>query len=73
MEIEPTRYIANEIQPNPPILKEINQLKKKEVLAMGEKMNAIIIDYGSETIKAGFDWSSDGPDLIFRPQVSKNK
>jgi actin-related protein 5 len=31
-----------------------------------------VIDYGSETIKAGFELSN-GPELVFRPQVAKNR
>jgi actin-related protein len=40
---------------------------------MGDKMNTIVIDYGSENIKAGYDWSQEGPELVFRPQISKNR
>lgn len=40
---------------------------------MYDRQSAIIIDYGSETIKAGYDMSHDGPCLIFRPQVSKTR
>jgi len=35
-------------------------------------VNTLIIDYGSEKIAAGYEWS-EGPELTFRPQISKNK
>jgi actin-related protein len=43
------------------------------VQALGDRQNTLIIDYGSENIKAGYDSSPDGPELIFRPQISKNR
>lgn len=39
---------------------------------MYDQQSALIIDYGSETIKAGYDLS-DGPALVFRPQISKTR
>jgi hypothetical protein len=47
MDIEPKRYIAKEMRPLPVALKEMNPQRRKEVQLMGEKMNTLIIDYGS--------------------------
>lgn len=73
MDIEPRRYVAKEMKPLPVTLKEMNPQRRKEVQLMGDKMNTLIIDYGSENIKAGYDWSPEGPELVFRPQISKNR
>lgn len=61
MDIEPTKYVAREMKPQTVSLKEIHNSRRKEVQLMGDKMNTLIIDYGSENIKAGYDWSNDGP------------
>lgn len=61
MDIEPTKYLAKDIKPLPSVLKEVPNSKKREVQSLGDKMSPIIIDYGSENIKAGYDWSQDGP------------
>lgn len=53
-------------------LREVDQARKKELHSWGEKSNTIIVDYGSETIKAGYEQSID-PELVFRPQISKNR
>ena len=37
-----------------------------------DKLSTVLIDYGSETIMAGLENNSH-PDLIFRPQISKNR
>lgn len=73
MNAEPRKYVAKDIKPQGMTLKEIPAGKRREVQSMGDKMNTIVIDYGSENIKAGYDWSQDGPELVFRPQISKNR
>lgn len=73
MDIEPRKYLAKELRPHPVSLKEVSAARRKEVQQMGDKMNTLIIDYGSENIKAGYEWSSEGPELVFRPQISKNR
>lgn len=73
MEIEPTKYLAKDIRSCPSVLKELPQGRRREVQALGDKMSPIIIDYGSENIKGGYDWSQDGPEVVFRPQISKNR
>lgn len=66
------RLVVTEL--NLPInnLREVDPARKKELHSWGEKSNTIIVDYGSETIKAGYEQSTD-PELIFRPHISKNR
>jgi hypothetical protein len=73
MEVEPTRYLANDLKPLSTPLKELPSARRKEVQALGDRQNTLVIDYGSENIKAGYDCSPDGPELVFRPQISKNR
>ena len=40
---------------------------------MSDQRSAIIIDYGSETIKAGYVGGSKSAELVFRPFISKNR
>lgn len=73
MDLEIRKYHANEIVPHQVSLKEITTpAKKKEVLSYFDKQSTLIIDYGSENIKAGYEQSS-GPEIVFRPFVSKNR
>lgn len=73
MEVEPTRYLANDLRPLPCPLRELLPTRRKEVQLLGDRQNTLLIDYGSENIKAGYDCSPDGPELVFRPQISKNR
>ena len=69
---EPTRYIANELKLNCNELKEVEPHKKKELNNQCDKLSTIIIDYGSETIKAGLE-NTPKPELVYRSQISKNR
>lgn len=57
---DPTRYIARNIPLSSSILKEVPTTRKKEIVSYFDKLNTIIIDFGSETILAGYEWS-EGP------------
>lgn len=41
-------------------------------MRLADQLHPIIIDYGSENIAAGYE-CGDGPELVFRPQVAKNR
>ena len=69
---EPTKFIANELSLPYGNLKEAEAERRKELNSWSDKLSTIVIDYGCETIKGGFECSS-GPELVFRPQVSKNR
>lgn len=64
--------MANELHPLPSPLKELQPARRKEVQGLADRQSALIIDYGSENIKAGYD-ASEGPEIVFRPQISKNR
>lgn len=73
MDTEPIRIAAADLQPHPTILKEVDPSTRKSLFQMYDVQSPIIIDYGSEVIKAGYDMNENGPCLVFRPQISKTR
>ena len=73
MDTEPFRIAAADIKPHPTILKEVDPSFKKNLYQMYDAQSPILIDYGSEVIKAGYEMNPDGPCLVFRPQISKTR
>lgn len=73
MDTEPIRIAAADIHPHPTILKEVEPSARKSLFQMYDLQSPLIIDYGSEVIKVGYDMHEDGPCLVFRPQISKTR
>lgn len=53
-------------------LKSVSTERRVQLYNMCRKGDPIIIDFGCDTIKAGYPMSSS-PEMVFKPLVSKNK
>lgn len=69
---EPKHFLIENIGETGVQLKEVDSFRKSELVGLSDRLSSILIDYGSELIVSGFD-NSKVPDLIFRPQITKNR
>jgi actin-related protein len=72
MQGERVCLLAADIPNHESILREVNPAGRKEIYQLFDQRAGIIIEYGSETIKAGYE-EMGAPCLVFRPQVSKTR